>query len=665
MQKSKIQFKIQNLISKLRTFNFSFLTFNFEAGQSLVEIIIVMAMSIVILPALLTGLVSSRQGKAQQAQRTQAVYLLNETVDAIRSVREKGWAFFSTNGIFYPAISGIGWVLTPGSSVSAGFTRQVAIGDVSRDANGAIVSSGGAIDPSSKKVDVSIFWGQPYLSTVSASLLMTRYLENNSFTQTTAADFDVGTKSGTIVTNTAGGEVTLGAGGYGDWCSPNLSIAALDLPKSGAANALTAIEGKAFVGTGSDSSGVSFANIAISNTNPPTANITGTFDGYKTNAVFGETDYAYIATDNNSKEVEIINLTTSPYAEAGYFNAPLNADGNGIFVVGNTGFMTTDHFLYSFDLSSKSGSRPQLDSLFVTLFGNLQKVYIVGNYAYIAVDGLAAKELSIVNISNPSNIFEVGYADVNSAGGKEVYVNPSGTRAYLATSADAGKREFFIIDISSKNGSRPTLGSYEAQEMSPKGVTVVTGNKAILVGINAEEYQVIDISNESIPVRCGGLNVDSGIKGISSVLEQDGDAYSYIVTGDASSEFKIIEGGPGGQYASSGTFISGPFDAGYSTAFNRLDVSVNRPNVSDIQFQVAVAPTVGDDCTGATFNFVGPDATSSTFFTTEVTSGIQSFGFTVPTVLNPGRCFKYKAFLSTIDSLSTPIFYDMTGNYSP
>lgn len=644
---------------------FSIFNLQFSKGQSLVEIILVMGLSAIILPALLTGLISSRQGKAQQAQRTQAIYLLNETVDAVRSVRERSWASFAVNGTFYPAISGSNWTLVPGSTISAGLMQQVTISDLNRNSDGSIATIGGTLDPSSKKVDISISWGQPYMSTVNASLYMTRYLDNNSFTQTSVADFNAGTRSGTTITDTAGGEITLGAGGHGNWCAPNLSIAALDLPKSGAANALTAIEGKAFVGTGNDSSGVSFANITINNTDPPTANIVGTFDGYKTNAVFGETDYAYLATDNNSKEVVIVDLTTNPYAEAGYFNAPLNADGNGVFVVGNTGFMTTDHFLYSFDLSSKSGSRPQLDSLPITLLGNLQKVYVVGNYAYIAVDGWAFKEFAIIDISNPSNIFEVGFADVNSAGGKEVYVNPSGNRAYLATSADAEKREFFIIDTSVKTGSRPTIGSYDTNGMNPKGVTVVAGNKAIVIGTGAEEYQVIDISQESIPARCGGLNVDSGIKGISSVLEQDGDAYSYIVTGDASAEFKIIEGGPGGQYASEGIFISGPFDAGYQTAFNRFDVSVNRPNDSDIQFQIAVAPAAGDSCNGADFNFVGPGATSSAFFTTSVTSGIQPFSFSVPTTINPGRCFKYKAFLSGVDSLSTPIFYDMTGNYSP
>lgn len=644
---------------------------NFQKGQSLVEIVLVIGLSAIILPALLTGLVSSRQGKAQQAQRTQAVYLLNETVDAVRSVREKGWATFSINGTYHTATSSGSWVLSPGPAVINGLTQEVVIGDVNRDSNGAIVLSGGTLDPSSKKVDILISWGQPYISTVSANLYMTRYLDNNSFTQTTAADFNTGTKSGTIVTNISGGEVTLGAGGHGDWCAPNLSITALDLPRQGVADAITAIEGKAFIGTGENSSGVSFANVSISNANPPVANIAGTFDGYKTNGVFGESNYAYIATDTSSKEIVIIDLThkdsENKYSEVGYFNAPGSENARGIYVSSNVGYMISDNYLYNFDLNSKVGPRLKLDLDGVRLAGEGTRVVVVGNYAYVTVRE-AHQEMQIIDVSNSSNLRVVGQADTNTGDARDIFVNSTGTRAYVVAPKSDSKKEFFIINISTKTGNSPIIGSYEANGMDPKALTVVPGNKAIIVGSGGEEYQVINISNESSPVRCGGLEMnarDIKVNGISSVVEADGDAYSYIMTADSDAEFKIIEGGPGGQYASSGTFISGPFDAGYQTAFNRFDVSINRPNVSDVQFQVAVAPMVGGSCSDSVFNFVGPDATSSTFFTTDATSGIQAFSFAVPPALNPGRCFKYKAFLSTIDSLSTPIFYDMTGNYSP
>ena len=337
-----------------------------------------------------------------------------------------------------------------------------------------------------------------------------------------------------------------------------------------------------------------------------------------------------------------------------------------VWVSGNVGYLITEKKLYSFDLSNKSGSRPILDSDGVTV-GDGTRVVVVGNYAYVTIKE-SNIEVQIVDVSNASNMVIVGQADLTGKDAKDIFVNSIGTRAYVVTGKQDNQKEFFIIDTSTKIGDRPILGSYEANGMNPKALTVVTGNKAIIVGKEGEQYQVIDIANEAAPVRCGGLTLDASdlkVNGITSIIEADGDAYSYIMTAASDSELKIIEGGPGGQYSSSGTFISGPFDAGYSAAFNRLDVSVNTPNVSDIQFQVAVGNAVSGSCNEAIFNFVGPNGSSSTYFTTTSTSGIQSFSFSVPPSINPGRCFKYKAFLSTTDSLSSPIFYDMTGNYSP
>ena len=55
--------------------------------------------------------------------------------------------------------------------------------------------------------------------------------------------------------------------------------------------------------------------------------------------MFTEQDYAYIATDANAKEIVIIDLTNkdanNKYAEAGYFNAPSNGNGNTVAIQGN------------------------------------------------------------------------------------------------------------------------------------------------------------------------------------------------------------------------------------------------------------------------------------------------------------------------------------------
>lgn len=646
------------------------MTFIFRKGQSIVELLVAFGLAAILLPALLTGLVTSREGKAQQLQRQQANAYVKEAMEVARSVREKGWTTFAVNGTYHPEVSGSSWILAPGAETIDGFTRRVVIIDTQRDSSGVIVSTGGTVDPSTKLVNITVSWTLPYASSMSANYYMTRYLDNLAYTQTSTADFNLGTNTSTTVVNTNGGAIELGSGGQGNWCDPNLNISALDLPKSGAANAITAIEGRAFAGTGDNASGVSFANVSITNANPPVAAVSGTFDGYKTNDIFGETNYAYLATDSNSKEIVIVDLTTNPYSEVGYVNLPRNSDATGIFVSGSVGYAVSGNKLYSFDLSSKSGSRSLLDSdgVSVSLFGITGELYVVSDYVYVTIGSYAFRELVIVDATNPSSLNVVGWADVNGEAGQEVYVNETGTRAYLATGYSSSLAEFFIVDVSTKTGSRPIISSYDTNGMNPKGVTVVTGNKAIVVGTDGEEYQVINIANETNLSRCGGLEIASGIREVSSVLEADGDAYSYIVTGDASGEFQIIAGGAGGTYSSSGNFESSTFDPGYQTAFNRFLANVIQPVNTNLLLQVASAAQVSGSCNGVNFSFAGPDKTGNTYFTSSDSATIVGsipFDSDGLNYENPARCFRYKVFLSTSDSSSTPVFNDITINYSP
>lgn len=633
-------------------------------GQTIIELLITIGLSAILLPVLFFGFISTREGKAQQIQRLDAVSLLKEGEEAARNVREKGWTPFAANGTYHPVRSGNSWSLINGSEAVENYTRSIVIQNASRDSGGQIVSNGGTIDPSTKKVTVTVSWLLPFPSQVSSDLYFTRHLNNASHMETSLAEFNLGTKDKVTVTNTAGGEVLLGAGGNSNWCDPNLSLSALDLPGQGISTAISAIQEKAFVGTGENASGLSFLDVIVTDTDPPTANLGGTFDGYKTNdGVFGETGYGYIATETNSKEAVIINLSTNPYSEAGYFNAPGNTEGNSISVSGNIGFLTVGSKLYTFDLSSKTGSRPQLGA--VSLAGKGTKVVVLGNYAYVSISD-SSVEMQIIQIGNGGTTLTViGQANVDSQGAKDVIVNSTGTRAYLATGQASTKREVFILDVSTKTGNRPLLGSYDTNEMDPTGITLVPGNRAIVVGTGGtQQYQVIDIVDETNPSFCGGLQISSGVNGVASVLTSSGKALSYIITGDATSEFKMIEGGPGGSFGTSGTFESSTFDAGSTVAFNRMVASVNEPAQTEIKFQVASANAVAGSCSGASFTFLGPEGNSTSYFT-----GSNPIAGSIPFVLTenyvmPGRCFRYKAYFSTTDTTQTPILYDLSINYS-
>ncbi len=638
-------------------------------GQSLVELLLAIAFAGIIIPVIFSSFLLSRDGKAENKQRVLALPSLQDLMEITRLIREKDWNAFSANGTYYPVASGSSWVLTPGIETKDDLFRSITILDAQRDTAGVLVASGGVIDPSTKLVISSVWWTKPYISTISATMYLTRYLSNQTFSESTQSDFNAGTK--TNVSVSTNGEVTLAEGGNADWCKPQTITSEVDLPKQGVANAISAIEGRVFTGTGENASGVSFANVNITNTSSPSGTLVGTFDGYKTNDVYGETNYAYLATDTNSKEVVIVDLShkdgDNRYSEVGYFDAPGNKSGTSVFVSENIGFVTVEDKLYTFDLSSRAGSRPQLGS--VSLLGTATKVKVVGDYAYVSLDGII--QLHKIMVSPDGRTLSIkGIAFLNGLGARDIFVNSAATRAYVTTKHTSVRNEFFIVDISPSDpppwwpfpNFYNTVGSYNTGDLDPKGTTVVTANKAIIVGLGGEQYQVIDIANEGNPTRCGGMNIATGINGVASVLEADADAFSYIITGDANNELKIIRGGPGGGlYSASGTFESSTFDATASAAFNSFIATVANPPQTAIAFQVAVANAIGNSCSVAPFDYRGPDGTGSTYF--------GNMGM-IPVLAdanyaNPGRCFRYKAYLSTTDQNATPTLYDMTVNYSP
>lgn len=653
-------------------------TIYFQKGQLLVELLVAIGLSAILLPAITSGFLSSQDGKAQAKQRTDAILLLKEAEEAARNIRDSGWTSLTAygNGTFHPIVSGSIWTLASGSeTTAAGYTRQIVLSNVSRDASGAIVTSGGTLDPSTKKLVSTISWTQPYSSSVTSTLYLTRWQENAAYTETTQAQFNAGTKTGVTVRATNpplvadDGEVILGAGGHSDWCTPTLSSTSLNLAGNGEAKSIYAIEGTAIVGTGQNASGLPLVKITLGSTPPypPTAAVAGTSTlNYKTNALVINGNYAYIATTNNAQEIVIIDISGAPpyNTVSGFFNAPGNGAGNSVYILGNVGYMTSGNRFYTFDLSSKSGARPQLGA--VTLPGIGRKIMVVGNYAYIAIDGVPNIHLQIVDVSNPSALSLKGTADVDGSGGVDVYVNATGNRAYLVGHQSASEREFFIINTTTKTGSLPQIGTYEANGMDPKGITVVPGNRVIIVGSGGEQYQVLKIDDETNPVRCGGLTTSFDINAVSSVIESDGDVYSYVVTSENNREFSIVEGGPGGGFATNGTFESQTFNPGYQTANNRFAATFDQPAGTSVQVQVSMTNLVGGVCpTTGNYTFVGFDGLTSTK-SPIVSSNSYTFPFATipPNYTNPGQCIRYKLYLNG-DGINTPVIKDVTINYSP
>ena len=379
----------------------------YKSGSVLVEILIALALTAIITPAIINGLITSRQGEPQQDQRQTALTLLKETQDSLRLIREKGWSTFSTNGIYHPQISAGTWSLISGTEVTDGFYRSITIGDVYRDTLGNIGTSG-TLDSSTKKVTINIGWSEPYVSDISSVSYFTRYVDNLAYTETTRAEFNVGTTLGTQTTNAFGGEVILSNNNYAKWCSPELSTASIDLPDgppvavAAIGNSVTSIPNDVFVAVSpSTSTSEKLAYLTVTaNTSIPQPSLQGTFtldpakysnpsyvpvginltNNFKTNDVkyykspAGKI-YALLATDLPDHEVIAILINDGTgqvyqdpvnkiYQYWTFFNTriyqgtatqdqtPFGYGAVSLAVLGNQGFVASGGYLYTFDLSN-------------------------------------------------------------------------------------------------------------------------------------------------------------------------------------------------------------------------------------------------------------------------------------------------------------------------
>lgn len=665
-----------------------------KKGQSLVELLLAVGLTALLMPALITGLITSREGKPQRAARIRAVSLMKDMQEAVRSIRNRDWSNIVENGTFYPILENAHWASVSGTLTTNGFSKSYTVSEVRRDANGTIVQApDGTVDQSTKKIDFLVSWTQPYASEIASTLYLTRWRDNLSYTETTQTHFNAGIPNqdtvGVAVRSSNpppddNGEVILATGGHSNWCNPILDGNTLNLPKNGVGKAVSARPGsttgqasQAAAGTGENASGVSYANIMITDTFPPVPSIAGTFDGYKTNGVYTEQNYAYLATDTSGKQGVIIDLNQKvgdKYIEAGSLNTGVsNSNGKSIFVMNDLAYMTASNKkLYVFNIAVKSGSHNPIGS--ITLAGNGNKVVVFHDvdydYAFVAVNS-ESTPMQIVRIGNGGQTLSiVGFADIpDDEDGVDVVINSTGTRAYLIIEEN---KKFYIIDTSTKTGSQPYKGSYSTGAMMPKGIAVVPGNIAIIVGSGGIEYQVVNISNESGPASCvagGGLDVNFAINGVSSIIENDGDVYSYIIS-DSDPEFRIVDGGSGGSFTSEGIFESQTFNPGYQTADNRFSANFSQPANTAIQFQVSLANLESGVCPSS-YTFVGEDGTSGTWFPLTPTPGQSEYSAPFPlgvygtNYANPGQCFRYKVKLSTDDQNNTPVLYDFTINYSP
>lgn len=144
-------------------------------GFSIIEVIIACAIISITVSSLMSATGKSIQVSNQALKQAQATLLIEEGVEAVKSIRDNNWTDISgltldTNYYLFFNATTNSWSLSTSSTAPNGsiptypidsvFTREVSVSAVSRDSSQNIASSG-TLDTGTKKVTVTVSWNKP------------------------------------------------------------------------------------------------------------------------------------------------------------------------------------------------------------------------------------------------------------------------------------------------------------------------------------------------------------------------------------------------------------------------------------------------------------------------------------------------------------------------
>lgn len=645
-------------------------------GFSLIEILIVIGILGTVVAVLAYFSIDTMRFHQNSRDKTLAAVKMEEMSRGLEAVKSENWnGIYSSldSGPMHLQFSGNQYQVAMGTNNQDGISLSFTAERVYRDENRNIVTSGGVEDIHTLKLNVLSQWtdfmGFPQ------SLTTSMYLNNwevQKFDDTSESEFNSGTLTETYVESTDGGEIWLGTIFYPDWCNPSLSINQYDIPGTGTATTVFARTGYAYLGTAGSATGISVTKLSITGVDPPVVSVDHEYDNYLVNNIFVLGNYAYLATTDDNKEVVILDISVTPFVEVGHFNASGTSNAFSVWVDSRgVGYVAQGREVRTFDVgyttgnpgtvAANSGSRNQLDNLsLVWLFGTVSQIIVIGDYLYASLNN-DWYELGIVSVANPSDISITSQTSVNNQQVQDIFMSADGNRAYFGTNSSSSEREFFILDTTQKTGARPIIGSYDTNGMSVKGIALIEADdRVVLVGTGGEEYQGLNISNENNPVKCGGMEINNGINDIDPVVDADGNAFSYLMTGDTNSEFKILRGGAGGGgangygYVPEGFFISRVFDTeSDSPSYFNYSWEGDLPAGTNIELQFRS----GDSSNLNSIAWVGPDGTSNTYFTSKVSNSL-------PVQLQDHRYLQYRLRLTSTDIAESPVFRNISIFYA-
>lgn len=455
---------------------------NSGSGQSLIEALV--ALSIFTLGTATIGflVIDANVASKQGIDRTEAVLLSREGLEAVRSIRDASFDNL-TAGVHGLALAGNVWTFSGSSDTQGQYTRSVAVSDVNSN---------------TKKIVSSINW--QFSSGRNSSVSLATYLTN--WTRSL----------------------------IGNWAN-QFQEASINIFGANDGRKIKVQDDFAYVIR--NDGAPDFAVVNIANTASPAIIGSLNLSGVPEN-IYVSGNYAYIASQNDTQELQIINISNpSLPAVVGYYDIPGTADANGIFVNGSYAYLVRDSSADK-ELVIVNVSNPNSPTLTgsLELGASAYEIAVIGNYAYVA-SGHNSQELQVVNVSAPNSPSFAGSYNISGTsdaltieGFSNNVILGQGNRIYIF--------DISIPSIPSQIGSLNLAGTVNdlALGNSNNYLFIATAN-------SNPEFYAADISALSSPGIIGVYDVagKSILYGVAYSPEKD---RVFVVGNSDTEEFIVI-----------------------------------------------------------------------------------------------------------------------------
>lgn len=300
----------------------------------------------------------------------------------------------------------------------------------------------------------------------------------------------------------------------------------LDTPSVVNANAVAVDDsGFAYLLMKESSLGPEFYTIDVSNAVSP--RIVGSLElGIPANALAVSGDYAYVVTNNGTRELVVIDISNKS-APSVVRNYDIAGGKNAITVSidGARAYVGTTDAIYVFDASTPSA--PQLLGSQI-INTPVNDIVARGDYAFV----VTPSTFRVFSVVNPQSVAQTFSYTLPATGNSVDYSNGM---IYLATAnGNSGVRDFYIFDATTNQAQPQFVSSLDLG--SPNIDIAVYGSKAyVATKTNSKGLTVVDVENANTPQVYSAFDTLSETNGVAL-----NGAYVFLATSADTAELKIV-----------------------------------------------------------------------------------------------------------------------------